>query len=176
MLAKLNSFLLDVILRICYSASSVTLDNFSTLFLYLPCLLRSLTRDFRQLKTNQTGQTYQTHQTHENNQKHIRHTRPNRHIQLLISAWSKPHSMGKLFSWYFFSVLLIWWTWNLLQINPRLFSANLSRLSFHLNSSLFPPKILEEEFSQNLNLSIPIKKRARLFCSLYFRGRFSCFL
>ena len=154
MLAKQNSCLVDVLLRICYSASSVTLDNFSTLFLYLPCLLRksavrSLTRDFRQLKTNQTGQTYQTHQTHENNQKHIRHTRPNRHIQLLISAWSIPHSMRKLFSWYFFSVLLIWWTWNLLQINPRLFSANLSRLSFHLNSSLFPPKTFEEDFTQN---------------------------
>ena len=75
MLAKQNSCLVDVLLRICYSASSVTLDNFSTLFLYLPCLLRksavqSFTRDFRQLKTNQTGQTYQTHQTHENNQKH----------------------------------------------------------------------------------------------------------
>ena len=134
-------------------------------------MCKSAVRFFHQrhqtLKTNQPSQNYQTHQTHENNQKHIRHTRPNRHIQLLISAWSIPHSMRKLFSWYFFSVLLIWWTWNLLQINPRLFSANLSRLSFHLNSSLFPPKIFEEEFSQKFkSIKYRFKSGPPLFCSL----------
>ena len=144
MLAKQNSCLVDVLLRICYSASSVRLDNFSTLFLYLPCLLRksavrSLTRDFRHLKTNQTGpdapDTWEQPKTHQTKQTQSSHSVIVTHL--------------KYTTLYEERVLLIWWTWNLLQINPRLFSANLSRLSFHLNSSLFPPKILEEDFTQN---------------------------